>query len=834
MSCAGLERVLKWFRSQGREPFPFQLETWRAYLAGESGLIQAPTGTGKTLAAALGPAIEFVDAGLKSGKAAPPLTLLWITPLRALANDTVESLEDAFTGLGLKWRVELRTSDTSASVRRRQKARLPTVLVTTPESMSLLLSYPDALERFDALKCVIVDEWHELMSSKRGVQTELALARLRRLQPELRTWGLSATMKNLHEAAATLAGPVGAKSMRIIRAPDDKPIVLDSLLPATVERFPWAGHLGMRMVEDVARKIEQGGGSSLVFTHTRSQSEIWFRALLGARPDWLGQIAVHHGSLDRKLRQRVEQMLREGKLRAVVCTSSLDLGVDFWPVDQVIQIGSPKSVGRTMQRAGRSGHRPGATSRILCVPTHAFELVEFSAARDAIHRRAVEPREPVMLPLDVLAQHVVTIAAGGGFDERELLEEVRMTNAFSQLTQEQWRWVMDFAERGGPTLTAYPRFARIKHDETTASRWTVASDQLAKMHRMNIGTITADGAVAVQFVGGKKLGSVEESFVAKMRPGDTFAFAGRVVELVRVHDMTALVRSAKSKRGTAVPRWMGGRLPMSVSLAEAVRTRLDQAADGVFVDDEMNQIRPILELQRRWSVIPRRGNVLIESIKTREGFHQFVFPFQGILVNEGLSALLTYRLARRGIAPITATFNDYGLELLCPEPMPLGADDWATLLSAENLAEDILACVNSGELAKRHFREIARIAGLLIPTRPGGGAAQRSVRQLQASSSLFYDVFREFDPGNLLLDQARREVLERHVEFARIRRALEGISREQLVLISPPRLSPLAFPLWAETIGSQRLRLQSAADRIERMARELEQAAQRETEATRT
>jgi ATP-dependent Lhr-like helicase len=819
MSESGLARVAEWFTSMGRKPFAFQVETWRHYLAGRSGLIQSPTGTGKTLAAAVGPMVAAIGEGLPT-RGHAPLTLLWITPLRALASDTVESIRLAIEGLELPWTVELRTSDTTASVRKRQKERLPTVLVTTPESMSLLISYPDSMQRLGTLQCIIVDEWHELMGTKRGVQTELAIARLRKMQPSLRIWGLSATIQNINEAASTLLGPVAARAAAMVHSPDDKEIAVRSLLPEKVERFPWAGHLGTRMTEGVAEAIEKAN-STLVFTNTRSQSELWFRSLLAARPAWLGRIALHHGSLDRKLRAGVEQFLREGKLLAVVCTSSLDLGVDFWPVDQVLQIGSPKGISRAMQRAGRSGHQPGAQSQLVCVPTQAFELVEFSATRRAIERRAVERREPVTLCLDVLAQHLVTVAAGGGFEADALLEEVRSTHAFAAITDAQWQWVMDFAERGGPSLVAYPRFTRIVMND---GKWVAASDQTARMHRMGIGTITSDGTVLVKFVSGKFLGTVEESFVGRMKPGDHFVFAGRTLELVRVHEMTAQVRAGKSKKG-AVPRWYGGRLPMSASLAEAVRFRLNEAADGEFADEEMRKVRPILELQKRWSAIPRTGEVIVESLSTRDGFHHFIFPFQGRLAHEGLAALLTFRFASRGLKPITATFNDYGLELLAPMPLVETGEQWKEVLSAEGLEEDVLASLNTGELARRHFREIARIAGLLVPTRPGG---VRSTRQLQASSELFFDVFREFDPGNLLLDQARREVLERQLEFKRLREALRQIGQEELKLISPARVTPLAFPLWAERIQSQQLRSESGTERIERLARQLERAADAE------
>jgi ATP-dependent Lhr-like helicase len=810
--AAGRSRVRDWFEREGRSAFPFQEQAWDAYLRGDNGLIHAPTGNGKTLAAALGPMIEAIDRGdVKQ----PSLTLLWVTPLRALASDTVNSLQVAMQGLGLSWKVELRTSDTSASVRKRQKAKLPSVLVTTPESLSLLLSYPDVAERFAMLRCVVVDEWHELMGNKRGVQVQLALAHLRGVQPAVRTWGLSATIANMDDAVATLLGPGAANRAVKIDAPDHKVFHLHSLLPDTIERFPWAGHLGTRMTEPVARAIESAG-STLVFTNTRSQSEIWFRALLAARPQWIGEMAIHHGSIDRKLRQAVEGMLRDGKLRAVVCTSSLDLGVDFWPVDQVIQIGGPKGIARMLQRAGRSGHRPGEVSRIVCVPTQTLELVEFSAARLGMEQRATESRDPVLLPLDVLAQHVLTIAAGDGFDGAQLSREVRNTHAFASLTDEQWAWVIDFAQRGGPSLVAYPHFARLRLEN---GRWTIASDAIARMHRMNVGTITSDGAVSVQFVTGRHLGSVEETFAAKLKQGDSFAFAGRVVQFVRLHDMTVQVRLATSKRGT-VPRWYGGRLPMSASLARAVRVRLDEAAQGTFVDAEMQHVRPVLELQARWSRLPRMGEVLIEHTKTRDGHHHFLYTMQGRLAHEGLAALLAYRLGARG--PITATFNDLGIELLATVELATTIDEWMAALSRDRLLDDVLACLNTGELTKRHFREIARIAGLLVPLRPG---AHRSVRQLQASSGLFFDVFSEFDPQNLLLEQARREVLQQQLEFSRLRRALEQIGQQRLVLTSPKRLTPLAFPLWAERIQSQQLRSESAGQRIERVARQLEAAA---------
>jgi ATP-dependent Lhr-like helicase len=770
--------------------------------------------------------------------------------MRALATDTTRAIAETTAALGLPFSVELRTSDTSSSLRARQKDRLPTILVTTPESLTLLLSYPDCRQKLSTLRAVIVDEWHELLSTKRGTQTELALARLRTFNPTLRTWGLSATLSNLQQAAHALLGqtapspienrksqianpesPIGNRqsaignSPTIISANLQKELKVLSLFPDSIERFPWGGHMGLRMVEPVIRQLDQPG-TALVFTNTRAQSEIWFRSLLAARPDWLGQIAIHHGSLDRAVRLQVEALLREGALRAVVCTSSLDLGVDFSAVDRVLQIGSPKGIARLMQRAGRSGHRPGQPSIVHCVPTHALELAEFSAARTGIETRNVESRLPLDKPLDVLAQHIVTVAAGGGFHPDHLLAEVRTTYAYQHLTDQEWQWVLDFAQRGGPTLTAYPRFMRIRQQPDDQS-FTIASDSTARLHRLAIGTISADGMMQLVQSNNRKLGSIEESFISRMKPGDTFVFGGRLLELLGTRQMTARVRPAKRRSGS-VPSWAGGRFPLSTQLAALVRHRLDQARTGHYPDAEMLALKPILALQSRWSHLPSTTELLIESTSTREGIHLFLFPFLGRLVQEGLGAVLAHRIGQLLTCPVTATYTDYGIELhLPPETKPaaeaLTEPSWRSLLSPDHLMDDLLACLNAGELTRRQFREISRVAGLIIVSTPG---APKSTRMLQASSELFYDVFSQFDPDNLLLVQARREVLERQLEFSRLTDALTSLKSQQFILTRPTYLTPLAFPLWAQHIQSQTVKGGSPEDRITRMLAQLEQAAQ--------
>jgi len=808
-----------WFRSRGWEPFAFQREVWEAYLAGESGLIHAATGTGKTYAAWLGPLLESLAEPEPDARSAPPLRVLWITPLRALAADTEEALRLPLAEMGLRWTLESRTGDTSAKIRSRQRTRLPTALITTPESLSLLISREDAASLFADLRAVIVDEWHELMGTKRGVQTELALARLRHWRPGMRTWGLSATIGNLDEAMETLLGSgPRATPPRAVRGIVPKTVVVDSLIPAHIERFPWAGHLGTQMLPQLLEVLDQAT-SAIVFTNTRSQTEIWFQAILAARPEWAGEIALHHGSLDRKTRDFVEDGLRSGRLRCVVATSSLDLGVDFSPVDRVLQVGSPKGVARLLQRAGRSGHRPGVESRVTCVPTHALELVEVAAARDGVEAAAVESRLPVERPLDLLAQHVVTVALGGGFRPGELLAEVRTTRAYAGLLDDEWAWVMDFVTRGGEALRAYPEFQRVVEE---GGVFTVADRQVARRHRMSIGTIVSDASITVQYLRGARLGTVEESFIARLKPGDRFVFSGKPLEFVRVRDMKAWVRRSNSTKGY-IPRWMGSRMPLSTELAAALRRRLEEASAGIFRGPEMEAIRPILDVQAKWSRVPRADELLIERVKTREGHHLFFFPFEGRLVHEGLAALLAYRISLLTPISFTMATNDYGIELLSPEPAPLEEALAAGLLHPEKLIDDVPASLNATEMARRQFREIARVAGLVFQGFPG---ANKTTRQVQASSGLFFDVFTRYDPGNLLVSQAHREVLERQLESSRLGRTLERLSASRVVITEPPRTPPLAFPLLVDRTR-EAVTSESLEDRVRRMQVALETYADR-------
>ena len=811
--------VDRFFDSLGWKPFRFQRSVWRAYEDGSSGLIHSATGTGKTLAVWMGPILKWLKANRDTTKwnaqRPPGLRVLWITPLRALAGDTEASLRAPIDQMGLPWRLESRTGDSKQSIKARQLKKLPTALVTTPESLSLMLTHEKLHEQLAGIESVIVDEWHELLGTKRGIQTELALARLRKLNPSLQTWGVSATLGNLATARDALLG-TEASEARIIEGYKKKRVKMESLIPAKMERFPWHGHIGTKMVPQVAKLIDSVS-SVLVFANTRSQTEIWYQQLLKERPNWAGKIAIHHGSLDTSVRRWVEDGLRAGTLRAVVCTSSLDLGVDFTAVDLVIQIGSPKGAARLLQRAGRSGHQPDATSRLAFVPTNALELIELAAAQDAIRGGHLEARPLLDKPLDVLAQHAVTIAIGGGFTKQGLLSEVRKTLAYQLLTEQEFDWVLDFVVHGGSSLGAYPEYHRVKQD---GDRYLVTQRRTITSHRMNIGTIASDAAMQVKYLKGNTLGTAEESFLSKLDRGDKFLFAGRLVEMVRVKDNAAYVRRSKGSPDS-VPRWTGGRLPLSSELSSQLRRKIEEAADGKLIGREMRSLKGLLQIQNHWSTLPRRDELLIERIKTRDGYQVFIFPWEGRLVHEGLSALLAHRLSSGRKATFTMACNDHGLVLQSPTEIPIENGIAAGLFSEDRLAQDISQSMNATEMAKRQFRQIARVAGLIQPGFPG---QRKSAKHLQASSNLFFGVFEQYDSDNLLLKQSRREVLEQQLELSRMKRSLQRIASCRILITDPPKVTPFAFPLLVDKLR-ERVSNETLADRIARLQSQLEKAA---------
>ncbi len=809
-----------WFAMRDWQPFAFQREVWAAMAAGQSGLLHATTGSGKTYAVWFGALARAAGLGVPlRGASAPPLGVLWLTPMRALAADSARAMQVPLDELGLSWSIGVRTGDTTPTERARQDRRFPTALVTTPESLSLMLTREAAKEELAVIHTVIVDEWHELMGSKRGVQVQLALARLKRRNPGLVVWGLSATLGNLDEAMQVLLGDERGVA---VRGRIDKNLVIDTLLPAHPGRFSWGGHLGKQMQLPVVEEIERSA-TTLVFVNMRSQAEAWYQFILDARPDWAGVVALHHGSLDKEVRDWVELGLKEGRLKAVVATSSLDLGVDFLPVERVLQIGSAKGVARLLQRAGRSGHAPGRASRITLVPTNTLELVEAVAARRAALAGRIEKRATHDKPFDVLVQHLVTIAIGGGFTAEAMYEEVKGAWAYRKLARAEFQWALDFVVKGGDSLHAYPEYHRVVAGADGVYR--VPNRAIARRHKLNVGTIVSDSSMQVRYLSGGRIGVVEEGFVARLKKGDCFVFAGRTLEFVRAEEMTAYVRRADGKKAFMIA-WAGAKMPLSSELADSVLEVLADAAQGDFFDPELEAARPMLETQMHLSRIPTPKTLLIERLESREGQHLFLYPFAGRNAHIGLGSLLAWRLSKDAPNTFSIVINDYGLELLSARPVdptPLVDQSLFAEGDAGELLHDVLASLNSSELARRRFREIARVSGLISQGFPG---QPKSARQLQASSSLFYEVFRKYDADNRLLGQAESEVLSQELDIKRLREVLRRMREQRVVFCELAVPSPFALPLMVERFR-EKLSTEKLKDRLDRMLKEMEKEAER-------
>ncbi len=811
----GKEIIERWFEDRGWDIFPFQQEVWNAFLDGKQGLLNAPTGSGKTFALFMPNLIKWIDEHPEDfrSKEKNGLKVLWITPLRALAKDIQNALQTSVDQMGIPWEIGRRTGDVSQSVKQKQNRKMPEVLITTPESVHILLAQKNYERHFKNLDAVIVDEWHELLGSKRGIQTELGLSRLKGLCPKLQVWGISATIGNLEEAQDVLLGPNHEEAV-IVKANVHKKIEAISVLPDEMENFPWYGHLGLKLLPKILPVIDNSQ-STLIFTNTRAQSEIWFQNLLEARPDLAGTIAIHHGSLDRKVRDWVEASLHEGILKAVVCTSSLDLGVDFSPVETVVQIGSPKGVARFMQRAGRSGHQPGSTSKIYFVPTHALELVEAAALKSAIHSEEMESRDPILKPYDVLIQYLVTLAVSDGFYPDEIFKEVKDTFAYQTLSEKEWKDILQFITVGGKSLSRYNEYSKVEIDEN--GLYKVTSRKIARRHRMSIGTIASDAMLRVKYLSGKSLGAVEEWFIAQLNIGDTFWFAGRNLELIKMKDMTVYVRRAKGT-SSKVPSYMGGRMSLSSNMTHILRKKMHQAVSGDYDDVELKKLDPLFSIQRDWSVLPDESQFLIEKSFSREGCHVFFFPFEGRYVHEGMSALIAHRLSKMTPITFSIAMNDYGFELLSDQDIPIEAALENDLFSVENLVEDIMASINSAELAKRRFREICQIAGLVFQGFPG---QPKTNKHLQMSSSLFFDVFMEHEPDHLLIQQAFDEVMSIQLDEIRLRKALKKISEQEVVFNLTERFTPYAFPIMVDRLR-EKLSSEKLSDRIKKMQLQLE------------
>lgn len=796
-----------------------------------SGLVNAPTGMGKTFSVFLGSLIRFINAHDKNWqtKKNNGLQLIWITPLRALAKDIGRAMEEVISDLEMNWKVGIRNGDTSISERQKQKRHMPEVLIITPESLHLLLGQKHYPEVLHSLQIVAVDEWHELIGGKRGVQVELALSRLvalknsqlNSLATPLSIWGISATIGNLEQAMEVLLHPLQATTGVegvIVRAHLKKTIEVESIIPDEIDKYPWAGHLGIRLAERVLPILEQSK-TTLIFINTRGMSEQWYQKLLNIAPDLAGRIALHHGSIERELRTWVEEALHEGTLKAVVCTASLDLGVDFRPVETVIQVGSPKGVARFLQRAGRSGHSPDAVSKIYFLPTHSLELVEAAALKSAIQEHYIESREPLLLCYDVLVQYLCTLAVSDGFYPEDIFKEVKSTHCYSELTEDEWQQLLYFITVGGNALQQYDEYKKVEVED---GKYIIKSRRVAMRHRMHIGTIVSDPMLKVKYLGGGYIGMIEEYFISRLEPGDAFTLAGKQLELVMIKDMTVIARKSNVKR-SIVPSWMGGRLPLSASLGKVLRKKFDEAGKLVTsnernTDIELLALKPLFDLQSELSHVPGENELLIEQIETDDGFHLFVYPFEGRLVHEAMAALLAYRISK--VTPITFSIamNDYGFELLSDQPIPVDDSNVYTLFSPDNLIEDIQRSVNSTEMARRKFRDISVIGGLIFTGYPG---EHKKARHLQASAGLLFNVFNEYDPHNVLIRQAYQEVFDQQMEEMRLRNMLQRVQQSKIIITFPQRLTPFCFPIKVDSMR-ENLTSEKLEDRVRKMQRQLQ------------
>ena len=799
-----LAPIRAFFAARGFVPHPFQEGTWAAQIEGRSGLVNVPTGSGKTYAAYGG------ALGLAARHAGSPrrLRVLYLTPLRALANDITAALQAPVEELKLDLKVESRTGDTSSSIKTRQRAKPPDVLVTTPESLALLLSYAGAAKMFGALECVIVDEWHALCADKRGALLQLSLARAKRHAPQAIIWALSATVADLGAAAEAACG-VGSDPL-LVRSTIERPIELDALTTGVFGTLPWGGENALRIVRAVAEAIDEGPESVMIFANTRSMAEFWYQALLDERPDWAGVMGLHHGSIERDERTWVESALKDGRLRVVVATSSLDLGVDFDPVGRVFQIGSPKSIARLVQRAGRASHRPGAPCRVTCVPTRPSDLLEVDALARALAAGDVEQAPVPDAPADVLTQHMVTCALGGGFDPDELFDEVRGCASYLALDRAAFDEALGLAETGGETLRAYPEYRKVERDEE--GRVIVSDKKVARRHRMAIGTISSSSSVQVRFSKGKRLGAIDEGYISRLKAGDQFLFAGRALEFVRLYDMTCFVKLAKgTPRST--PSWQGRRFPLSAPLAARLRESIGAFERGELTP-ELERARRFLEVQRGLSALPQEHQLLVEIWKDRQGHHLFVYPFEGRLVHEGMASIAALRLGRAAPSTFALSASEYGFGLSSTRAYPFDeALEGGALWETEGLEADAIEATNSSEIARRRFRDVARVAGLVFGGYPG---SRKTNRQLQTSTGLLFDVFARYDPDHLLMRQARREVLDDQLERERMQDAMRRMRAAELLVARPRRPTPLgyalAFARQRELISSETL-----ADRLERM-----------------
>lgn len=790
------EPFRRWFAGRGWAPRAHQLELLAKAREGRSTLLIAPTGAGKTLAGFLPSLVELAGRPVPRNSPRPPgLHTLYISPLKALAVDVARNLERPAQEMGLAVRIETRTGDTPASRRQRQRRDPPDILLTTPEQIALLLASDDAEPLFADLKRIVLDELHALAGSKRGDLLSLGLARLRSIAPVAQTVGLSATVADPDTLRRWLVPQRGNAEMGelVIADPGAAP---DLSMLDSAAHVPWAGHTARHSLKEIYRLIERHT-TTLVFVNTRMQAELLFQELWHINDANL-PIALHHGSLDVSQRRRVEAAMGEGKLKAVVCTSSLDLGIDWGAVDLVVNVGAPKGSSRLMQRIGRANHRLDEPSRAVLVPANRFEVLECRAALEAVRAGAQDSAVVRSGALDVLAQHVLGMACAGPFEADDLYAEVTSAEPYADLSRADFDDVVGFNATGGYALRAYERFARIRQRKDGS--WRVANPQVAQQYRLNVGTIVESTMLKVRLAsarsrfGGRVLGEVEEYFVETMSPGDTFVFAGEVLEYLTIHENEVRVARTSAKE-PRVPSYAGGKFPLSTFLAARVRALLSaperwQSLPG--------QVRDWLELQKLRSRLPGREDLLVETFPRGDRYHLVAYPFEGRLAHQTLGMLLTRRLDRAGLHPLGFMANDYALVIYGVRDMSLaiaqGRLSLDALFDADMLGDDLEEWLAESALMKRTFRQCAVIAGLIERRFPG---KEKNSRQVTMSTDLVYDVLRRHEPGHVLLRAARADAATGLLDIRRLSDMLARI-RGRIDHVPLPRVSPLAVPVMLE------------------------------------
>ncbi len=776
--------------------------------AGRHALLVADTGAGKTLAGFLPTLAEFTPSRLAGADPPEGLHTLYVSPLKALAHDVQRNLVTPIEEMGLPVRVETRSGDTPSDRKRRQRERPPHVLLTTPESLSLLLSYPDSLALFAGLRRVVIDEVHAFATGKRGDLLALALSRLQAIAPGMQRAALSATLANPEGFREWLAPWGEIDSVELVEGEPGAPAEVDILLPEEAS-VPWGGHAAIWAIPQLYREIKRNR-TTLIFTNTRFLAEYIFQELWNANEDTL-PIGVHHGSLSKEARLKVEGAMARGELRALVATASLDLGIDWGDIDLVVQMGAPKGSSRLLQRIGRANHRLDCPSRAILVPGNRFEFLEATAAKEAVDEGQRDGEDFRPGGLDVLAQHVMACACAAPFQEAALLAEVRSSLAYAWLDQAAWERVLHFVATGGYSLQAYDKFKRIVRDK--AGVWRLTHPEHAQRHRLNAGIIVDNEMIEIRFRNGRSLGKVEEQFAASLSSGDTFRFAGMDLEVEALKDLELLVRAAK--KSATIPSYMGLRLPLTTHLATRVREMLvERAAWARFPDD----VREWLEVQDWRSAMPGPGTLLVESFPHAKKHYTVYYTFIGWNANQSLGMLITKRMEERGLMPLGFNANDYCLAVWGMKPVT----DPAPLLSPDILADEFVDWVQNSHLLRRAFREVAVIGGLVERQHPG---KRKTGKQVTFSTDLIYDVLRKYEPDHVLLEAAWADARTRMTDIGRLADLLDTAA-EQLLHVELERVSPLAVPVMT-LIGRERIPEGAADDALLLEAETLAAAAMR-------